>query len=495
MRIDFGTLAFGYHVTSGGATPNWGTALGQGKGHKINDSIEIDEILKGMTYSSVSSEKISSKIGKGGAVKRGSDEDSPIVLGAIYSKVYVNETLINGGKFILEIVRDLNGVHVGRLKLKYGPGNAYTDGAEVYTNDAFFNLVRRQMGWADDACWFVSNISIRNQDELILKTVLVDASGSVTYADSNELHEAWHDLDPVNIEDSVNIGENIIFYGVPGSGKSYKIKKEYCDNENYMERVVFHPDYTYSDFVGQILPQNVDGHISYPFIPGPFTRIMEKAESDLHNNYYLVIEEINRGNAPAIFGEVFQLLDRVDGVSEYGINNEDIAREVYHDANHLIRIPKNLFILATMNTADQNVFTLDTAFKRRWRMRNIISNIEQCEYSKEAICDTDMTWGAFLNAINPLIINMEKTSIGSEDKRIGAYFLKLQELKDKEYFSEKVLMYLWNDAFKFDHDKIFKSEYKTLDQLVVAFKEIGFDIFVDDMNMQSIMSIASSIEN
>lgn len=495
MRLDFGTLAFGYQVTSGGATPNWGTALGQGKGHKINDSLEINEILRGMTYSSVSPYKISAKIGKGGAVKRGNEEDSPIVIGAVYSKVYVNETLINDGKFVLEIVRDLNGAHAGRLKLKYGPSNTYTDGADVYTNEAFFDLVKKQLNWADDACWFVSNISIRNQDELILKTILVNASGPVTYADSDELHEAWHNLDPVDIEENIQIGENIIFYGVPGSGKSYLIKKEYCDDENYMERVVFHPDYTYSDFIGQILPQNIEGHISYPFIPGPFTRIMEKAESDEFHNYYLVIEEINRGNAPAIFGEVFQLLDRVDGVSEYGINNEDVARVVYHNSDHPIRIPKNLFVLATMNTADQNVFTLDTAFKRRWRMRNIISNVEQCEYSTDAICDTSVTWGDFLNSINPLIIEVEKTGVGSEDKRIGAYFLKSQELKDKEYFSEKILMYLWNDAFKYDHDKIFKPEYMTLDQLVEAFKIVGFDVFADDTNIKSIMSVAKSAKN
>lgn len=481
MRIDFATLAFGYQVTVGGATPNWGTSLGQGRDHRINDDVEIDEILKGITYSSVSAEKISTKLGKGGAVKKGSDEDSPIVLGAVFSKVYINDILIENGRFVLIIVRDLKGAHAGRLKLKYGPGNAYTDGSETYTNDVFFSSVKQQFGWADDACWFVSNISIRNQDELILKTILVNPEGMVTYADSTELHNAWHELDPLDIEDTTKIGENIIFYGVPGSGKSFTIRRDYCDDENYMERVVFHPDYTYSDFIGQILPQNNDGHISYSFIPGPFTRIMGDAESDPYHNYYLVIEEINRGNAPAIFGEVFQLLDRTEGVSDYGINNEDIARVVYHDPDHLVKIPKNLFLLATMNTSDQNVFTLDTAFKRRWLMKHIENNIDQCDFADNDVCGSGISWETFAKTINKLIIEVNAENLSNEDNRLGAYFVKLDELKDSNLFGEKVLMYLWNDAFKYDHERVFRTDYRTLDELIDGFKVNGLDVFVDDV--------------
>lgn len=168
-------------------------------------------------------------------------------------------------------------------------------------------------------------------------------------------------------------GVNVLLYGVPGCGKSHEIKTKYCNDKKYMERVVFHPDYTYSDFVGQILPKTDGVTISYPFTEGSFTTILRKAIHDPGHMYYLVIEEINRGNAPAIFGEVFQLLDREDGTSEYGINNFDIARCVYGAGmeEEEIKIPSNLTILATMNTADQNVFTLDTAFKRRWSLRNI----------------------------------------------------------------------------------------------------------------------------
>ena len=282
----------------------------------------------------------------------------------------------------------------------------------------------------------------------------------------------------------VSLGDNTILYGVPGCGKSHKIKTEYCNDENLMERVVFHPDYTYSDFVGQILPTNINGHISYPFVPGPFTRILKKSVNDPEHNYYLVIEELNRGNAPAIFGEVFQLLDRIDGISEYGINNADIANEVYGNETHLVKLPQNLFILATMNTADQNVFTLDTAFKRRWRMRSITNDITKCFFANDVICNTGVTWSSFLSKINEKVVEFGEGNIGSEDKRLGAFFLQKRELSDVDSFSEKVLLYLWNDAFKYDHDRVFKQEYKTLEQLIEGFKSIGFGIFTDEFSFE-----------
>lgn len=112
-------------------------------------------------------------------------------------------------------------------------------------------------------------------------------------------------------------------------GKSHEIKTKYCDDEKYMERVVFHPDYTYSDFVGQILPRvekDKDGNdkLKYVFTPGPFTKLLKNAQNDPGNYYYLVIEELNRGNAPAIFGEVFQLLDRKD---EEDFSIEEVGRK------------------------------------------------------------------------------------------------------------------------------------------------------------------------
>ena len=189
---------------------------------------------------------------------------------------------------------------------------------------------------------------------------------------------------------------NILLYGVPGCGKSHKVEEEYeskITTEKNKVRVVFHPDYTYSDFVGQLLPvlkevENAQGvkeeKLQYEFVPGPFTKIIKTAYEEPNQQCLLIIEELNRGNAPAIFGEIFQLLDRNDnGESKYGIYNADIAKYAYGGlpenqgiainviANTPIKLPLNLTIVATMNTSDQNVFTMDTAFQRRWQMKHI----------------------------------------------------------------------------------------------------------------------------
>jgi hypothetical protein len=277
-------------------------------------------------------------------------------------------------------------------------------------------------------------------------------------------------------------GKNIIFYGVPGCGKSHKIKNEYCNDEQYMERVVFHPDYTNADFIGQILPVTTDGHVSYDFKPGPFTRILKSAVNDPANYYYLIVEEINRGNAPAIFGEVFQLLDRSNGESEYGVSNADIAKEVYGKPEKKVKIPSNLYILATMNTADQNVFTLDTAFKRRWSMESIPNDFSECWLGSEPICGSQITWESFATTINKKIIEFRTGSIGNEDMRLGAYFVKAEELQDDKAFAEKVLMYLWNDAFKYEQNKIFAEDIISLDVLLEEFATSRkFGVFKPDI--------------
>lgn len=271
-------------------------------------------------------------------------------------------------------------------------------------------------------------------------------------------------------------GSNILLYGVPGSGKSHTIKN-ICGDEIVMQRVVFHPDYTYSDFVGQIMPRVNGDKLEYVFSPGPFTKILQKAKENPSKMHYLVIEEINRGNAPAIFGEVFQLLDRNDdetkglvGESEYGISNYEIAKEVYEDPEHLVKIPPNLSILATMNTSDQNVFTLDTAFQRRWELRHIKNNVLKAKHANNKIEDTEITWGAFASVINDKIDDISYDMSGLEDKRLGAYFAKEDELR-KGKFPEKVLKYLWDDAFKMDKEAIFNDNIKSFDNLLSIYED------------------------
>ncbi len=487
MRIDLGSLAFGFRLKKGTGTSNWSTAFGQGKEKKINERYDITKILRGIIYRSVPNEKVSIIAGKGGKQYCGDSTDSPIVLAGLFDKVFINDVLIEDGRFLLVLQKELDGVQKGRFKLRYAPTNIYRDGDYSYSNEDFFATARAQLGLADNACWVVSHITVDNQDTLKMTAIIVNKDGPVEYEDSQALKAAWKSLEPTLMDkDEFRIGQNIIFYGVPGCGKSHKIKHEYCDNELYMERVVFHPDYTYSDFVGQILPDSKGGHVTYPFKPGPFTRIMKKANDTRYqgHNVYLVIEELNRGNAPAIFGDIFQLLDRVNGESEYGINNPDIAKEVYGDENHLVKLPPNLFILATMNTADQNVFTLDTAFKRRWKMTNVISDITKCEKSGIKICDSNVTWGEFLNKINPRIVECAKQNLGSEDKRLGAFFISDEEIENTDYFSEKVLMYLWNDAFKYNHEMIFK-DCNTLDELISNFKTSKFGVFNESIGFKT----------
>lgn len=341
-------------------------------------------------------------------------------------------------------------------------------------------------------------------------------------------------------------GMNVILYGVPGSGKSWTIEHEYCKPGSVVERLVFHPDYTYSDFVGQILP-NVDenGQVSYKFTPGPFTNVLRESYQHPDKEYILIIEEINRGNAPAIFGEVFQLLDRklenrdIDddgfsiGTSEYGITNTYIATEMYGKdrSGDKVRIPSNLSIIGTMNTSDQNVFTLDTAFQRRWDMRLIENNFDnvESELANAEILDTEITWKNFCTEINNIVVGNGVRMATAEDKRLGAYFVHLRDLQyddkmgnlnDGEYaslrkkesadnlsdtekvrltqireamkqnrrFPEKVIKYLWDDAFKFNREVVFEStEYQSLEQIIRAFMYAkGFErlkIFKD--NVQS----------
>ena len=314
----------------------------------------------------------------------------------------------------------------------------------------------------------------------------------VNYLESYDNRPYMEQDTPIDIpDDEENIptdgADNILLYGVPGCGKSYTIKTEYCDDDDHMERAVFHTDYTYSDFVGQILPRVDEGHIEYRFEPGPFTRILKKAVETTDESFYLVVEEINRGNAPAIFGDIFQLLDRDEsGCSEYGVSNENISNYVYGDATTKIKIPGNLFVLATMNTSDQNVFTLDTAFKRRWTMRMIENNIDACEYAGHQICAWGITWGTFARTINQKITELGENNLSNEDNRLGAYFVREADLNDAERFGEKILMYLWNDAFKFDHDKVFKAEYRTLDELIAGFVRVGFAVFSDDIVFETI---------
>ena len=312
-----------------------------------------------------------------------------------------------------------------------------------------------------------------------------------------ELKDYIHSI--INGKKDNLVGINKIYYGIPGCGKSYYIENtvlEDVDKDNDVFRTTFYLDYSNSDFIGQIYPVVKDnGGVSYEEKPGPFTKALASAFKNPDKMIYLVIEEINRGNAAAIFGDTFQLLDRlkedrdgrVAGDSEYPVNNEFI--EVYFKKNNIpfnsdkIYIPHNLTLLATMNTSDQNVFPLDTAFKRRWDREKVMTDWNKVGDIKNLYVPfTNITWGKFATTINDKMLedNGESDVSVSEDKQMGAYFVKENMLSKEKNAGDKdslrsfisnVMDYLYNDVTKFNHGLLFDNSVKTYDGLYETMTE------------------------
>lgn len=315
----------------------------------------------------------------------------------------------------------------------------------------------------------------------------------------DELKDSFKDDRSFSSEKAAKGGYNKIYYGAPGCGKSYFVKNEILAssgvaNNNFF-RTTFHPDYSNSDFVGQIMPKVEGDKVTYLFNPGPFALALKRCYQT-EKMVYLVIEEINRGNASAIFGDLFQLLDRVKdsssdkyGESEYEITNinlqEYLKKELGKEFNS-IKIPTNLTILATMNSSDQNVFTLDTAFKRRWAFEQISNDIDadtRHPYKNWFIPGSNITWAKFLKKINEKILEFKISNSSNEDKRLGKYFVAKDCLTETakvigdceaeaNNFAYKVLEYLWDDVCKLNPEAMFDiSKSRTLEDLIEDFKK------------------------
>lgn len=297
-------------------------------------------------------------------------------------------------------------------------------------------------------------------------------------------------------KENPTVGYNIIYYGTPGCGKSYKVDEEFSEGKYMTYRTTFHPEYSNSDFVGQIIPKTENDQIKYEFQAGPFSIALLNALKNPSKKVCLIIEEINRGNASAIFGDIFQLLDRdKDGTSVYSIINEPIKKYLSDNGVSVdkISIPSNMWIVATMNTNDQNVFTLDTAFKRRWRMHRIINEFDlNKEYDKKIasmyIPGSSYTWEQFIATINKEIIRKNPAGLNSEDKQLGVYFVTENELSvtpidesknNIDRFIEKVLLYIWEDVAKIDPSIWFDEDIKSFDDLVKSYYDNKLKIFKD----------------
>lgn len=263
-----------------------------------------------------------------------------------------------------------------------------------------------------------------------------------------------------------------IFYGAPGTGKSHKVNEIIKEKESRFERVTFHPEYDYSSFVGGYKPAMDGDNIKYEFVPQAFTNIYVNAWNDLDNDYYLVIEEINRGNCAEIFGDIFQLLDRSN---DYEITPSKELKEYLRaklsgygniDENKLL-LPPNLNILATMNTSDQSLFPMDSAFKRRWDWEyipiNYSENTEENTSAKfvvKLIEGESFNWLDFIKNVNKLIKSNDNLGM---DKCLGNYFIKPdidENTISLKSFINKAIFYLWNDVFKdeMEDESIFKNK-------------------------------------
>ncbi|WP_102348444.1 AAA family ATPase [Bacillus sp. Marseille-P3661] len=289
---------------------------------------------------------------------------------------------------------------------------------------------------------------------------------------------------------------NWIIFGAPGTGKSNHIETARAKFSRY-ERVTFHPAYTYAQFVGTYKPKPIykehgssprystskpskaelttsqggadyndiyniqnEPYVTYEFVPGPLLRILAEAihdfEKGIDKDYLLIIEEINRANVASVFGDIFQLLDRKDdtGESEYKINIPEELKE-YLRSNDIdtdqLYLPPNFYMWATMNTADQGVFPMDTAFKRRWDFEYI--DVDKGEmkiqsYMVDIHPFGEINWNIFRKAVNKRLSGLDV----KEDKQLGPFFISIADLKNpkkfERAFKSKLLMYLYEDVFK-----------------------------------------------
>lgn len=377
----------------------------------------------------------------------------------------------------------------------------FTDKSRYYirsSEEIFKNTLRKI------ALPLISNIRIEKYEE----------DDKYKYLFLLELNTEYNQEGRTKEQDNTNLdkynltGENVVYYGAPGTGKSYTVNEKSKDFD-YVERVTFYPEYTHDDFIGCFMPvmsyekentqrsyvfaDNTPSNLVgkpvpyYTFVDGPFTKAFVHALKNPNENVLLIIEELNRANAAAVFGEIFQLLDRKydgqadDGESRYEISisnefSEFLSSQGVPDYKNgdKIKIPCNLSIYATMNSADQGVNPLDSAFKRRWNFIYVPIDFNEVEHKDYEIdyAGGKVTWETFATTINKQL----KSKDINEDKHLGEYFVNKNEVSDKYKFASKILLYLFDDVLKFNRRGFFKPEYKTFSDLLEGFNS-GKEIF------------------
>jgi hypothetical protein len=357
---------------------------------------------------------------------------------------------------------------LNKINLSYGNGE--TLGVEAFTPKSSITI-EANPGELSRAPFFQTLYA----NQTAMKCLICSKFDVFTYYGINE------PLKKVNFKVTAKLSSQPrqkILFGAPGTGKSHKIKqlrKEFGAKEF---KTVFHPDSDYTSFVGAYKPMMKGDDVRYAFVPQVFTKAYTYAWNNPDELVLLTIEEINRGNCAQIFGDLFQCLDRnASGASEYAIDaeydlaeylkenleNQDIIQSVFEENYHAedcfskIALPQNLLIYATMNTSDQSLFPMDSAFKRRWDWEYVPINYEKAnEMTIQLDETTAYNWGDFIKRINEKIYEITQ----SEDKQLGNYFVKTNDNQpiSLDIFRSKVMFYLWSEIFKEENeaDTIFK---------------------------------------
>ena len=547
MNIDITSFFFNSTIEGATATCAWGTSIGQSKSKECRietDIIGVNDFLAGLVYKSKSDIE-NFDLSKG-------SKNREYLIRSIFDKVFVNGIRVKDKSFIVLLARENTASHSGRLIVSYPPYASYKNGDASVNNDTTIAEMFKVLECKKSGCWFSYDISVINQDELHFSCVVVNKDNSMVYrGTSSDRSAEWASLIPdaaqrnsIINSSSSSASRQRIYYGAPGTGKSYKIKRILDSNnvsKNNVFRTTFHPDSDYSTFVGAYKPTmekhmdkintkeeliskltemknggvtyspqkfgakywrslkllnladkkdilqacgmsdnytvefdkgiavgeeylagSEESRIIYSFVPQTFLNAYIRAyQTD--DNVYLIIEEINRGNCAQIFGDLFQLLDRdMDGKSEYTIKADADLRVFLEgklgENNPGIKdgelcLPSNLYIYATMNTSDQSLFPIDSAFKRRW----------DWEYEPIKYKNTDWTididghrysWASFQGEVNKRIFD----ATHSEDKMLGDYFVNPDDgVITADLLRNKVLFYLWNDVCKDGEGDIFRT--------------------------------------
>lgn len=327
--------------------------------------------------------------------------------------------------------------------------------------------------WQYDGIDYVLDLELVPRDMEMLFFPAYNEAYQGIFQMKKDANEEYVLYEIISDSDKLDEPNQLIYYGAPGTGKSHEVKKqtgEWISDEEEQDlpnvfRTTFHPDTDYASFVGCYKPTmkptskeektltGKDEEIVYEYVPQVFTDAYVYAYANPNQDTFLVIEEINRGNCAQIFGDLFQLLDRKNGISEYTIKaDKDLAKHLVEvlgiDSEGVkdgkLRLPANLHILATMNTSDQSLFPMDSAFKRRWEWEYVPIDYSEPKSGEFKITLGDKTymWVDFIKAVNEHIFDLTD----SEDKQMGNFFIK-HSINDKE-FKSKVMFYLWYEVLR-----------------------------------------------